>query len=604
MRKKTILTATVLGLAVLTGCVSVESTRAQLASGNPQQVKEANENIFQQATWNSRPESERIRYIELTKDYGVLFRIFRSTWTEDNIAKAVVKQIDFSADGCVARFLKDCRELKQGPYSNPLESGRESLKSVVIERILSTANEKSLIEAAKMTRESFFELEQPLLKKLAETTQSQEILFELLGGGRDETRKVPPLDIDNRPIALARLTDQKLLMELACVYAGAHIFRDDVHEKLLTKINDTTICDFIRSDKRLDRLLESSFLKKDMKVRIARISDANKLVAALSERKDDSGVKAVMERMSMSQIIASLETSNQSVKDMAATILFENGEESDIEIALPAIKDANTRDMVVAKFCIPDVQAGNAALARFFAVNPKKAYDIVFSWRYTGWDKRMDTISDMKLLEGLAAHAEYDGSNSGRTSSLDVAKDIKKAMLKNLTARVDALPKEKFDKLVTVMLAQSKKLADGGNTCVIGGYYTGMPLMGFIALAKTQEVKAEPKLWGMDADGKHVIVKAMSFNSGNLFKATGIERSAILLELPKKLGVDKFEFGVTKFKIERNTSDMQQISEYFGDYSGAYETSGGDIYYTSVTQSKNVVLRYDKGSGVLVIRSL
>ena len=272
--------------------------------------------------------------------------------------------------------------------------------------------------------------------------------------------------------------------------------------------------------------------------------------------------------------------------------------------------------LAVAYAPLSDIQNAVEVLSRLYAADPKKAYDAVFHWWHSNhdfskdtfnaedWNKRMAAISDMKLLYDLSVTADYDGSNSGRTASLDVAKELKKAMLRSLSAKVDALPKEKLDKLVAAMIEQSKKLGKEGKTCLVGNYYVGMPVLGFMAPNKTQDVKAMLMGWKMDAEGKHVIVSKMAFDSKNLYKATGLERSEVRLKLPPKLGVPSFDFKMTKINIDRNTSDMNAVSEYFGDYSNSYNISGGDVYYRSDSEAKEVRLLYWKEAGRLDVEML
>ena len=72
MKASCIVITVAVGLALFTGCISVESTRAQLASGNPQLIQEANDNIYKKAVWQHVPIQERVSYITLTKDFDLL----------------------------------------------------------------------------------------------------------------------------------------------------------------------------------------------------------------------------------------------------------------------------------------------------------------------------------------------------------------------------------------------------------------------------------------------------------------------------------------------------------------------------------------------------
>ena len=120
----------------------------------------------------------------------------------------------------------------------------------------------------------------------------------------------------------------------------------------------------------------------------------------------------------------------------------------------------------------------------------------------------------------------------------------------------------------------------------------------------TEGIKAMPLDWEIDSEGKHVVVNKFAFDSKNLYKATGLEKSEVVLRLPRKLSVASFQGGVTKLEIERNESLQQQISEAFGDYSDSYNVSGGKLYYRSENQAKGVVLLFWHESGQLIVETL
>lgn len=415
MKASYIVVAGALGLAALTGCVSVESTKAQLASGNPQLIKEANENIFQQATWDSVPESEQIRYIELTRDYDVLFRIFTYRYSRENIAKAVARQMDFSVKGSVARFLKDDNEQRRG-YHTPLHDTSASAKAEFVNSILSAADEASLIEASKMAHDYFPELSAPLGKKLVETTTSQEVLFDLLGGNYTDG-KVAPLGREARgagmSLALSRLTDQKLLMDLLCARAyNADFSIDD----LIAKIDETTICDFIQNDKRLEELFDQLKDEGEKKF-IARVSDVRKIIKALIERKDEAGAKAVMNHLTQIQIAAiALQSKNEDIRTTATKLLTDKSVIKQI-LSSGKLKDENQ----MLKF-LDRLESGDADETLYASVKDAKIKKTVF--------------------EKLAPEVR---------------------------AKVRAADKAKCEKLI----ADAK--AKGKDTFELGGFYLGMP---------------------------------------------------------------------------------------------------------------------------------
>ena len=455
MKASYIVVAGALGLAALTGCVSVESTKAQLASGNPELIKKANENIFQQAVWGTSDE-ERMRYIKLTKDYDVLFRIFRNTWDNEKIAKAIVAQMDFSAEGSVARFLNDCRELKQRGR-NPLDDlggVSESVRAEFIQRILSTANEASLIEASKMTRDCFFELGGPLGMKLAETTTSQEVLFELLGGNGDNA-KVSELDRGaGMSLALSRLTDQKLLMDLLCARAyNADFSIDD----LIAKIDEATICDFIQNDERLEKLFDSLKDGRE-KMFVARVSDSRKIVKALIERNGECG----------ESIAEPIREEGRRTRNRASVARHERSEVSGRNRKAFAASSGAKAVMVH----LTQLQIAAIALLaknddiRTTAAEMLTDKNVIKQILSSG--KLKDEKQMLKFLDKLES-GDADEKLYASVKDAKIKKVVFGKLAPELRAKVREADKAKCEKLI----ADAK--AKGKDTFELGGFYLGMP---------------------------------------------------------------------------------------------------------------------------------
>ena len=255
------------------------------------------------------------------------------------------------------------------------------------------------------------------------------------------------------------------------------------------------------------------------------------------------------------------------------------------------------------------------ALVEVYAKSPEKAYGVAMEWfsteHYDGNVKGSaiaGEVRDLATLAGLVAICKKDLASRSYTSEINLLKSVLRGLnggiMNTLLECVNGLPKEKLDKLAAAMKARSEKMDKEGKTCVIGNYFVGMPLGGFIALNKTQDIKAFPLDWEMDPKTRHIVMSKFGFDSKNLYKATGVEKSNVFLTLPEKIGVAKFEKGRTKVEVERRDDLQAQLSEGFGDFSNSFNVSGGDIYYRSETQAKGVVLLYWKESGELVLESL
>ena len=126
-----------------------------------------------------------------------------------------------------------------------------------------------------------------------------------------------------------------------------------------------------------------------------------------------------------------------------------------------------------------------------------------------------------------------------------------------------------------------------------------MPLEDFVILNKTQDVKAAAIDWNIDNEGKMFVIKEMAFDTKNLYKATGLEKSELRFGIPKKLGIAEFEVEVTEVKYNRNHFAEAMLESY--DFN---TVTGGEIYYKSENQAKGVSVIMMEKSGRLFISNL
>ena len=288
--------------ALFVGCVSVESTKAQLESGDAQSVRQAEETIVHQALYNQQISTgERIQYVKLTKNPEVLFDICDRT-SDNEIKSAALRQIDFSQKGIFLRFVK-----KFGMDHDLLYSDESSdfinwmLNSVPTEELITAFRQLEKREIS--CKES---LEGPLAKKLVQNVTSEEVLFELLSG--DVGRR---LDSSDKSAALAKLTDQSKFISLCCGYGR---FSDEEKTAMLQKVSEDRVCEFIRSDKRLGEIKNEMLL--------SRVSDNKKLAKALIDREKDSDdaeslVEALAERSQTAVASVATLAKNAKVKEWA-----------------------------------------------------------------------------------------------------------------------------------------------------------------------------------------------------------------------------------------------------------------------------------------------
>jgi len=105
MNTKAMVATALTGALAIIGCVSVDSTRTQLASSNPQDVKKAEENIFVIATTGKDAfgiveftRDQQIEYVNLASNNALLLRILDKT-SDEKIIVSAARRIDFTKPG-------------------------------------------------------------------------------------------------------------------------------------------------------------------------------------------------------------------------------------------------------------------------------------------------------------------------------------------------------------------------------------------------------------------------------------------------------------------------------------------------------------------------
>ena len=279
--------------------------------------------------------------------------------------------------------------------------------------------------------------------------------------------------------------------------------------------------------------------------------------------------------------------------------------------AVSRLKDPEKRKTVgriVAARNSLDMQTRVNAIVDVYAADPKSACEIVATWftteHYEGNLKGADITGKIRDMKTLLALIDACQKGDIRACRKEVLRGLKKGLLNTIDERVSAMPKEKFDRLVSGMIDTAKKLDSEGKTCVIGNYYVGMPLAGFIALNKTQKVKAVPMDWKLNTEINRIVISEFALDAKNLYEATGVEKSQVMFSLPHKLGIPPFKLDATKIKVERNYSFGAQMLESMGDYSNSYNVSGGNVFYKCECQAKHVTVTYWDKSGILDVEEL
>ena len=302
------------GALATTGCVSVESTKKQLESGDPQQIAEAEKNIYQIGATRGYPLEKRISYVQLTTNLDLLTRIFpyvSASAADRDIGIAVAKQMDFSKESAIVDFIKNWEESIRRYGSRRIDG---AVMRVLIGRMLETATVDGLVNAAKYmhngSSREFYELEEPVALRLAQVATDQELLAQIVNGDDVVTSK------ESVNVALSKLTDQNKLMTLYCKYQNPH-------DKILAKLEVATICDFIQNDPRFKEVSEWNKSGSDIVGKLYnRIKDEDESLLAkiLIAKDDDVGAKDILFQMEDAKLIARVVVGakNKNIREEAA----------------------------------------------------------------------------------------------------------------------------------------------------------------------------------------------------------------------------------------------------------------------------------------------
>ena len=262
--------------------------------------------------------------------------------------------------------------------------------------------------------------------------------------------------------------------------------------------------------------------------------------------------------------------------------------------AVSRLKDPEKRKTVgriVAARNSLDMQTRVNAIVDVYAADPKSACKIVETWftteHYEGNLKGADITGKIRDMKTLLALIDACQKGDIRACRNEVLRGLKKGLLNTMDERVSAMPKEKFDRLVSGMIDTAKKLDSEGKTCVIGNYYVGMPLAGFIALNKTPKVKAVPMDWKLNAEINRIVISEFSLDAKNLYEATGVEKSQVMFSLPRKLGIPHSNLTLPRSRLSATTVSERKCLNQWATTATASTCPAG-TYSTSANAKRSM----------------
>ena len=380
----------------IVGCVSVESTKMQLQSGNPKLISEAEENIYRIATSSDYSIKERIDYINLASNQDLLERIFAYTWYDKRVGVAVAKKMDFSKKNSIVAFIEKNKEIVNDC------SRDEAVQKEIVNTMLSTATVEELVNAGKYLTSHypcFYELRKPLAMKLANVATDQVVLFQLVDG-----TGINFAEDDAKDVALAKLTDQNKLMSLYC---SCHCYNRD---KVLEKLQDKTICAFIQNDRRYGEVSswgdgrDKGWAVKEL---IARIKDEKLIAKILIAKNEDSGVEMLLDMVKKERIVAHIVVGakNTNIRKMAAMKLKDHQE------IVSLLMSGKVADKDLQLTLIRNIEDGTADVKLYDNVKCPDVQKAIFV--KLSKEARVEVRSRSKAeCEELIANAKHKGSET------------------------------------------------------------------------------------------------------------------------------------------------------------------------------------------------
>lgn len=252
------LTGILIGAVVISGCVSVDGTRAQLSSTNESDIKKGEETIYTIAT-TGRDSSgfiqfqtpQQVEYVQLTSNQDLLLRIIDDAYKGEVIA-AATERLDFSAEGTAYAFVQQ----RFGKLGRVDEERKKALKEQIISK-LTQEELLDLIGDTKTNEERFekmmsdgtrggrsnissymlgYDDRDMLLNRLIATTDSPEILWRMLEG--DIHISSQRRDVELRLLSmLDKVTDEQMIEKMLSEYnqSGMRLVDKSEQQMLLLK---------------------------------------------------------------------------------------------------------------------------------------------------------------------------------------------------------------------------------------------------------------------------------------------------------------------------------------------------------------------------------
>ena len=489
MNKKQVIVLIAIGAIFMSGCVSVDGTRAQLASKNASEVEKGEETIYTIATTGRDSSgfvqfktSEQVEYVKLSSNQDLLLRIIDDAPSGEVVA-AAVKKLDFTSKGAARSFVQD----HFGRLDSTSEKERQSLKVKIVSHLSQDelleligdrgANEARFRDRMRNARGSripglSFADRNMLVDRLVEITDSPEILWRMKTGDipADQYRHLPKVEEK-----LLTVLDKVSNPELAEKLLGAKKSRDNY---LLVESSEQRFL-------LLRKLSEEKMAQQAFDGIKEEVSKYNfngrhwdfKTALLVASVVKDSGTKV--------RLVATILSRQYDIKkECKESFMYNWGEADETSLlqvvkGIPALTTEETAEVLTSR--------GNGWHLIIDTISPKMAKNVLASGKVASDDLE-------KALVGRIPPEKLDMKVYRSVKSAQTKKSVLDAMP---TAQKELAAKEQA-KAIDKILADAK--VAGKETLVFKGFYLGMPF----ADAKAMFVHHFPELEfteGIDGSG-------------------------------------------------------------------------------------------------------
>ena len=473
MNTKTLGAIALAGALAIVGCVSVENTRAQLSSGNPQEVQKAENNIFRIAT-TGKDESgfmqfdkkQQIEYVNLAPNNALLLKIIDNT-REDEIILAAANKIDLTKPGIGMEILTQHKDMsqkvrraepndgedraardKKAMSKGGKKGGSTSLETSTCfaDRVFASLKEEEL-RTVLSSNDVDYSIKGDIANRLIETTQDVQLLASFYDGDfqnyiPDYARKAVVLKL----VTLAdKISDGKILI------------------KMLKAVDNHSLKDYVKDPEQRAKLL--SRMTEDDAVKYALEEIDHHSVYSWNENEmfalEDAVLttKVVKDPRSVVKIVSAMLAKIASYKKHCKdSWTMDWGKEDDKKVATLIKKFPKFDDATVAGLICADDSSWSYFID---TVSPAVAYSVLAGGKAKSCDLELALVK--KLPKDKIDMKVYSGSRFA---------DAKKAIYDAMSPEMKKQAAEAMENTYKTICEKAKAAAK--ETFELDGFYLGM----------------------------------------------------------------------------------------------------------------------------------